>query len=252
MNSFIGWIGGKRLLRKEILSRFPAGEIGRYIEVFGGAGWILFAKEHSPKQLEVFNDINSELINLYRCVKFHNEELQRELQWLLSSREQFYDYLEQKNVRGLTDIQKAARYLYLIKISFGSNRRTFATTSKTITNVSNILPEVSNRLKGVVIENKDFSDLIKVYDRESALFYLDPPYVGAERHYDASFTENDHYRLREILEGVKGRFILSYNDASFIRELYSDFSIEAITRHETLSTKANNSGQYAEVIIRNY
>lgn len=53
MNSFIPWIGGKKLLRKEILSRFPKEQPSRYIEVFGGAGWVLFAKEHNSKQLEI-------------------------------------------------------------------------------------------------------------------------------------------------------------------------------------------------------
>ncbi len=87
MNSFIGWIGGKRQLRKEIISRFPADGVGRYIEVFGGAGWVLFGKEQIPGQLEVLNDLNGNLINLYRCVKYHCEALQDELDWLLDSRE---------------------------------------------------------------------------------------------------------------------------------------------------------------------
>ena len=71
MNSCMGWIGGKRLLRKAILERFPTDEVGRYIEVFGGAGWVLFAKEKLPGQLEVYNDIDGNLVNLFRCVKYH-------------------------------------------------------------------------------------------------------------------------------------------------------------------------------------
>ena len=82
MNSFIAWIGGKRLLRKAIIERFPEEGFDRYIEVFGGAGWVLFGKEVG-KELEVFNDADSNLINLYRCIKYHCEELQKELNWLL-------------------------------------------------------------------------------------------------------------------------------------------------------------------------
>ena len=63
MNSFIGWIGGKRALRNEILQRMPA-DIGRYIEVFGGAGWVLFGREPSSKVMEVFNDYDAELVNI--------------------------------------------------------------------------------------------------------------------------------------------------------------------------------------------
>ena len=70
MNSFIGWIGGKRALRNEILQRMPSG-IGRYIEVFGGAGWVLFGREPSSKVMEVFNDYDAELVNIYRCIKYH-------------------------------------------------------------------------------------------------------------------------------------------------------------------------------------
>lgn len=68
MNSFIGWIGGKRALRNEILQRMPSG-IGRYIEVFGGAGWVLFGREPSSKVMEVFNDYDAELVNIYRCIR---------------------------------------------------------------------------------------------------------------------------------------------------------------------------------------
>lgn len=179
MDSFMGWIGGKRILRKAILERFPTDKVDRYIEVFGGAAWVLFAKEKQPGQLEVYNDINGDLVNLFRCVKYHCGELQREFDWLLSSREQFFDYVAQANMRGLTDIQRAARFLYRVKISFGKAGEDYATDRK---NVSNVIPRLSQafkRLQGVNIEHKDFADLIRVYDRKGALFYLDPPYIGA-------------------------------------------------------------------------
>ena len=110
MNSFISWIGGKKLLRKKILEQFPEqGEVERYVEVFGGAGWVLFGKDsHAP--LEVFNDANSELINLYRCVKYHPEALQKELDGLLMSRELFFDAIHPNE--GLTDIQKSGQILH--------------------------------------------------------------------------------------------------------------------------------------------
>ncbi len=215
--SFIGWIGGKRLLRKAILERFPIDEIGRYIEVFGGAGWVLFAKEKKAGQLEVYNDINGNLVNLFRCVKYHCGELQRELDWMLTSREQFYNCIEQLNTQGLTDIQRAARFFYTVKISFGCDYRTYATSSKTIDNIVSYLEKVKERLKGVNIEQKDFADLIKVYDRKNALFYLDPPYMGTEKYYDSPFTAEDHIRLKSVLDNLKGRFILSYNDCPMIR-----------------------------------
>lgn len=251
MNSFIAWIGGKKLLRKSIIERFPdTKEVDRYIEVFGGAGWVLFGKEPG-KHLEVFNDIDSDLINLYRCIKYHCEALKKELDWLLISREQFFDSKSQLQSRGLTDIQRAARYFLIIKISFGADRRTFGTNKKNLVNAIEYLPEIRERLKNVVIENKDFESLIKVYDRPKALFYLDPPYVGTEDYYDNGFNLEDHKRLNAVLKGIKGKFILSYNDDEFIRELYSGFQIERISRNNNLTNK-KDSGEYKELIIKNF
>ena len=252
MDSFMVWIGGKRILRKTILERFPTDKVERYIEVFGGAAWVLFAKEKQAGQLEVYNDINGDLVNLFRCVKYHCGELQREFDWLLSSREQFFDYVAQAHMRGLTDIQRAARFFYVVKLSFGSDRRTYATSKKMVDNAAERLAKVRERLRGVNIEHKDYADLIRVYDRKGALFYLDPPYVGTEGYYDGPFTPEDHKRLRAALESLKSRFILSYNDCPEVRELYKGYTIERIERRENLSGSGNNKKRYAEVIIRNY
>lgn len=251
MESFMGWVGGKRLLRKEILSRFPESPVERYIEVFGGAGWILFAKDKVPGQLEVYNDINGELVNLFRCIKYHCGELQRELDWLLTSRELFFDYIAQSNVQGFTDIQRAARFLYRVKLSFGCDQRSYATSAKSIDNTVEYLKKVHERLRNVNIEHKDFADLIQVYDRAGALFYLDPPYVDTERYYDSPFCREDHERLRNVLGGIKGKFILSYNDCPFIRELYEGYQIESICRANTLAGNDNKT-PFQEVIIRNF
>lgn len=171
MDSFMGWIGGKRMLRKAILERFPTDKVERYIEVFGGAAWVLFAKEKQAGQLEVYNDINGNLVNLFRCVKYHCGELQREFDWLLSSREQFFDYVAQANMRGLTDIQRAARFFYMVKLSFGSEHRTYGTSKKIVDTAVERLAAIKERLRGVNIEHKNFADLIRVYDRKGALFY---------------------------------------------------------------------------------
>jgi DNA adenine methylase len=161
MNSFIAWIGGKKLLRKAILERFPdQSEYDRYIEVFGGAGWVLFGREPN-KQLEVFNDIDENLINLYRCIKYHCGELQKELDWMIVSREQFFDAKIQLEMRGLTDIQRASRYLYIIKSSFGADRKTFGTNKKNLSNTIDYLTEIQERLKNVVVENLDYQRLIR-------------------------------------------------------------------------------------------
>lgn len=250
MNSFIPWIGGKKLLRKEILKRFPEELPTRYIEVFGGAGWVLFYKDVNTKQLEVFNDLNGDLINLYRCIKYHVEEVEKECSMLLNSREVFLDFKSQLNERGLTDIQRAARYLYLIKISYGADKKTYGTNSKNLYYAVDMLKDISKRLQKVVIENKCYDDLIKVYDRTGALFYLDPPYFKTEKYYGELFSKEDHLKLKEILSNIKGKFILSYNDCEFIRNLYADFYIEEVNRNNNLVQQ--DKTKYKELIIRNF
>lgn len=251
MNSFIAWIGGKKLLRKKIIESFPdSNEYDRYIEVFGGAGWVLFGKEPG-KYLEVFNDIDSNLINLYRCIKYHCGELQKEFDWLIVSREQFFDYKAQYDICGLTDIQRAARYLYVIETSFGANRKNFGVNKKNLVKKTEYLSEIRQRLQDVVIENLDYQKLIKLYDRPKALFYLDPPYIGAEKYYDSGFNLEDHKYLCGLLKEIKGKFILSYNDDSFIKEIYSEFKIEEVIRNNNLANKCK-SNNYKEIIVKNF
>lgn len=249
MNSPITRIGGKKLLRKTICERFPAeGTFDRYIEVFGGAGWVLFYKERHAK-LEVYNDADGGLVNLMRCIKYHAGELQRELDGYCNAREFFEDASAQLDTRGLTDIQRAARYFLRMKISFGADGRTYGCNAKNLSNAVEYLTDVQRRLMStpVVIEHKDFENLIKVYDRPKALFYCDPPYHSTEKYYDVQFTEKDHIRLRDMLAAIKGNFLLSYNDDEFIRGLYKDFKIEAVERQNNIS-----SGRFKELIITNY
>ena len=251
MNSFIGWIGGKKLLRKEIVKRFPE-KFNRYIEVFGGAAWVLFSKEKLAN-MEVYNDVNGDLVNLFRCVKYHCGELQKELSFMLNSRELFYDFVSQYNTRGMTDIQKAARFFMLIKTSYGSDYRSYGCVKKDVNVMVKYLTEIQERLSRVVIENKDFQDLLKVYDKDDSLIYLDPPYYGTERYYQVQFSKEDHIRLFECLKDAKGKFILSYNDCEFIRELYKDFNIDGVERNHNLVGKyKDKEHRYGELIIRNY
>ncbi len=248
LNSFISWIGGKNYLKKAIAERIPA-NLDRYIEVFGGAGWVLFYRD-SWAGIEVYNDYNGELVNLFRCVKYHRPELQRELSWVPNSRRLFNDFIVQK---GLTDIQRAARFYFTLKVSYGANGRTYGSTRKNLLAMKEYLLKVENRLAAVIIEEKDFEELIHLNDRPEAFFYLDPPYYGTEAYYQVQFTEEDHLRLARLLRGIKGRFLLSYNDCEVIRELYKDYTIEEITRQHNLRARyPDKSMVYSELLIRNY
>ena len=243
MKSFIPWVGGKSLLAKKIVEQFPD-DIDRYIEVFGGGGSVLFYKENHAK-LEVYNDFNSDLVNLFRCTKYHRAELQHEISGYFNSREVFDEINAKMKLSGFTDIQRAAMFFVMARLSFGANMRTFGGRKRNLS--SDYLEEIERRLEDVVIENIDFEKLVKKYDHPNALFYCDPPYSNTERYYDKTFQTDDHERLKAVLSQIKGRFILSYNDGEYIRELYKDYEIIPVERQNNLS-----QGTYKEMIIKNF
>ena len=253
MDSFISWIGGKKLLRKVICSRFPENGYDRYIEGFGGAAWVLFHKEKHAK-MEVYNDINSELVNLFKCVKHHPNAIQEELEYFLNSREMFNDCKELYKKSELTDIQRAARYYYMIKVSYGSKTKDYGTKGRDTTRTE-YLKIIKERLKAVSIENKSYEALIKQYDRQSSLFYCDPPYYGSEKLYDTAGTTFDnaqHVKLRDTLFNIKGKCLISYNNTDFIKELYQGFNISEIERQNNLGSRYLKNKEYKELIITNY
>lgn len=252
MNSFIGWIGGKKLLRNEIVSRLPEEPVKKYVEVFGGAGWVLFHKDRHA-EIEIYNDFNSELVNLFKCIKYHCQELQKELKFMLNSRELFNEFKESYNLHGMTDIQRAARFFMLIKTSYGADRHSYGCVKKDIYVMNEYLSAIEQRLSKVIIENKSFEKLIPSCDKKDTLFYLDPPYYGTEKYYNTGFSEKEHVQLCQLLKDIKGKFILSYNDCEYIRELYKDFKIEEVSRNNNLTSRyADKPNTYKELIIRNY
>lgn len=250
MDSFIPWVGGKKLLRKEIVKRFPD-NFKKYVEVFGGAAWVLFSQERIAEK-EFYNDKNGELVNLFKMVKYHAEALEKELAFVLNSKEWFEQYQKQ-NVETMTEIQRAARYFYLIRSSYGARVEGFGYKNRDVTLIKD-MQALQKRLAKVVIERRDYADIIKTKDSEKTLFYCDPPYYEAEKisHGYADFEEKDHVLLRDILKEIKGKCIVSYNDTDFIRELYKDFSMESIERNSNLTAHFGRSRKYAELIIKNF
>lgn len=228
---------------------FPAGTPDRYIEVFGGAGWVLFARDRHAKQ-EIYNDINGDLVNLFKCMQCHPDELQRQLAYALNSRQAFGDYASQLRSDGLTDIQRAARYYYVVKQSFGADACTWATKGINWSNALDIIGAVHDRLACTIIEHKSYDQLIAQYDRPGALIYCDPPYHGTEDYYsEYSFDAADHVALRDLLSAAKGKVIVTYNDDEQVREWYHDFKITPVARQNGV---CNGSGTSHELIITNY
>ncbi|MFI3300589.1 MAG: DNA adenine methylase [Candidatus Gastranaerophilales bacterium] len=253
----LNWVGGKRLLRKTIAPLIPT-DIKSYVEPFGGGGWVLFYKERWA-DLEIYNDLDGRLVNLFRIVKYHPEALKEELRYLLGSREMFMEFLKGTFV---TDIQRAVQFLFIITRSFGGRGGTFGTVKKSSGGASksqrNILTKIDaihKRLDKTLIENRDFEKLIKQYDHDQAFFYCDPPYTTGCG-YEVSSTEGfDHERLRDTLKDIQGRFLLSYDDSPKVRELYKGYEMIAVERLNGINNKqgANRENKmFKELLIANY
>ena len=282
--SFIPWVGGKSkllwLIRKLAPPWYP-----RFIDVFGGSGTVTLSRPLKKGCMEVYNDYNSNLTNLFCCVKDRTLALLKELGFLpLNARDDFDvllkffskdeftdDYLkeeleltqvylrplERESIQKLLlersprgDIRRAADYFKLIRYSFSGGGKAFAGKPCDIRRFFYLIWECSRRLANVIIENKDFESLIQQYDRENAFFYCDPPYFQAEDCYQVEFPKEDHYRLHDVLLKCKGHVMVSYNYCSFILDLYKEFYIFYTTRPNSMSQTADSL--YEELIITNY
>lgn len=262
---------------------FPA-NFDRYIEVFGGGGWVLFGKPPDDRCMEVYNDYNSNLANLFYCVKNRTGAFLKELGFLpLNSRDEFTvirkfiekqepdtrflieelelaekyllppDYEEVKKIllenAEVTDVKRAAAFFKLIRYSYGSGCTSYSCRPFDVRNCFDTIWQASRRLADTVIENKDFEALIRQYDRDSAFFYCDPPYYETEGHYAVVFRKEDHKRLRDTLTGSRGKWMVSYNDCDFIRELYALlFNVLSFMSDELL-TQGNTAASLDEFYL---
>ena len=250
----MSWVGGKKALRDEIVSRFPL-DYRRYIEVFGGGGWVLFHK-NPGKDFEVFNDFNGNLVNLYRCVREHKEDLISELEFMLNSRLDF-EYMKYAlhSQAVLPDIRRAAYYYALIRYSYASGVDSFGSQPHSMWRNFPLIRAASRRLQNVVIENKDCVKLNNQYDRPESFFYSDPPYNETEAYYEGGgFGRDDHARLADRLCSINGKFLLSYNDCPEIRTIYDrpGIFIEGTTRLSNIAQRYDAGCQYPELLISNY
>ena len=253
-HSFSGYLGGKSQLAKRIVEIMP--EHKCYAEVFGGAGWVLFKK--TPSRVEVINDINTDLVTLYRVIKYHFDALVAEFEMLLVARDEF-ERLKRVPADTLTDIQRAARYYYLLRMAFGnkvvnpvfSHSPTRGQRLKLGDSLKQHLLEVHERLRHVTIDNLSYDIFIKRMDSPDTLFYLDPPYWEFEDYYGKNlFGQADFNRLASLLAGIKGRFILSINDVPEIREIFKDFNLHE--EQVRWSVNGDASKMASELLICNF
>jgi len=226
-----------------------------YVELFAGAANLLFVKERS--KTEVINDVNCDLVNLFRVARYHPRAFIDELQLTTQSRIEFDDF---KNQPGLTDIQRAARIYFLLKTAFGGRggdtNSTFGYGTTGRARFRRVafaaVRRCHKRLDGVYIENLDFQECIDRYDRKHTVFYCDPPYWQTSG-YRVPFNWDDHVRLATRLKSIKGKFLLSINDHPDIRRLYKGLPrLKVNVRYSVARDKGSSATDRTELLIANF
>ena len=247
----LSYIGGKNRLAKQIINIFP--KHTTYVEAFAGGAQVFFQKE--PSKVEILNDLDNEIVNFFRICQAHYEELLSSFRYSLVSRRVF-ELLKTTDPRTLTDIQRAARYLYILKGSFASLVRNpnyhyhvVQPPGMNLERLPTLIESAHKRLERVQIENLPYEEVLKRYDRPETLFYLDPPYWGRKL-YRYNFEARDFKTLAERLGKIKGKFVLSLNDVPEVRALFNRFHVKGV---ELPYTSTKKSGKlYKEVLITNF
>ncbi|MFN3523947.1 MAG: DNA adenine methylase [Phenylobacterium sp.] len=247
------YIGGKRFLARRLVERIERGPHRTYAEPFVGMGGVFLRRRLKP-QAEVINDWSRDVATFYRILQRHHVAFLDMMRFQITTRAEF-ERLTAVDPDTLTDLERAARFLYLQRTAFGGKvrGRNFGVSHHRpgridVTKLGVDLAELHERLGGVIIERLPWADFLARYDTPETLFYLDPPYFGSEGDYGLGMFAPEDFRLMAAkLKGLRGRFILSLNDHPEVREIFADFRIEGV---ETLYGLAGKGAQKAgEVVI---
>lgn len=229
------WTGGKHAAAKRIVAAFPpAHTYGTYVEVFGGAAHVLM--QRSPQtHIEVFNDLNDDLIRFWLVARDQPEALQQRVDTLPFSRTVYERYRKNLNEHEpMDDLERAARWFYVLRSTFSGSPNFSKGWGYTISEgnykahslrtATALLTSIAARFRLVQIEHQDFEKIIKVYETPQTLFYCDPPYIGYESYYAFDgmppFTEQDHHRLAALLNATPALVALSYYAHPWLETLY--------------------------------
>lgn len=237
------WPGGKSRMLKHLLPRIPSHVC--YCEAFAGGLALLLAKPRSP--VEIVNDVNGDLVALYRNLQYHLPELLRELDFMFSSRKALHDYIAQP---GITEIQRAARFLLKNRTSFGGGMTSFAVARTagggaafSRVRATDMLGAAHARLDSVVVEHLSYDRCLKLYDSKDSFFFIDPPYVDAPTGAYEGFTREQMTALRKQVGRLQGKRIVTVNDSPFTRDLFAGCEMTPL---ETKSGRVNNRTQSAK------
>lgn len=248
----IPWIGGKRRLADRLIPLFPPHEC--YVEVFCGGAALYFLRP-TPANSEVLNDINGDLVRLYRVLKYHLQEFIRQFEFAITSR-QIFEWEKMTRPETLTDIQRAARFYYLQHTAFGAKvqGQNYGTVTIggnfDITRIGENLTAAWRRLGGTNIENLPWDECIERYDRPHTFFYMDPPYWQTEG-YGVPFEFENYERMANYMRTMKGRAMISINDHPDIRKVFEGLPTLELDIKYTLQ-KGGESKEAGELVITNW
>lgn len=252
-NPIIPWLGGKRRLADRLIPLFPPHEC--YVELFCGGAALYFLRP-VPAVVEVLNDINGELINLYRVVQHHLEEFVQQFKWAITSR-QVFKWHQLTRPETLTDIQRAARFYYLQHHAFGGkvDGQHFGTaTTAPALNMMRIEENLSaawQRLAGTTVENLPWQDCVKRYDRPHTFFYCDPPYWQTEG-YGVEFGWPEYEALARMMRTCKGKAMISINDHPDIRKVFEGLSMFELGIKYSVGNNHGEPTTSDELVITNW
>ncbi|POZ51315.1 DNA adenine methylase [Methylovulum psychrotolerans] len=249
------WQGGKSKLAKIIIPSLPKHVC--YVEPFCGGAAIMLRKPRS--KAEVINDANGELINLYRCVQCHPEELAKQSVAMLHSRFLF-DRLKDSVADRLIDIQRAARFYALNRMAFSASMSKlnfgYARTASAGLSAKRFMRDIESlaaRLDGVFIEHLDWAACIARYDSKDTLVYCDPPYYQTAG-YGIEFGIEQYTKMAKIAETMQGKMIISVNDIPAMRDIFAGLVIEQLPiKYSCGKIQSGQSrAQSFELLIRNF
>lgn len=244
------WPGGKSRLLKTLLPMFPPHVC--YVEPFAGGLAVLLAKERSPR--EVINDINHDIVALYMSVQNHLPEVMRQVDQLVGSRDMFH--LFGRNP-GLTEIQRAVRFLYRNRVSFGGDCHSFGVAKTrggggdfTRVKVNELIEAVHQRLDGVTIESVPYEQCFRNQDSPDTFFFCDPPYLHAKIKAYQGWDEKQLAQFRRQLDKLKGKWLVTLDDSPFNRELFADCQlIPVVTQNRCVNNRKHGDQKFGELII---
>lgn len=244
------WPGGKSRLLPKIMPLIPKHVC--YVEPFAGGMAVLLAKERS--HVEIVNDINGDLIALYRNIQYHLPELMRGLEFIHGSRKNLHDFIESP---GITEIQRAARFLAVNRTSFGGNMHSFAVARSGGGGAAlnrglnaELLGKAHERLNKVVIENLPYDRCMELYDSKDSFFFLDPPYLKAKVNAYRGWSEKELIQFRRNVDKLKGKWVVTVDGSKFNLELFKDCQIEQVeTRNRLVNVRTHGHQTFPELII---